>query len=264
MNIEPFDSNSMKVTLDSEDLERLGIDLHRDTYGSPKMQQLFRRIKTKLRQEYGFNPENQPLAIEAIPVSVEQLVLNFIPIYPEDVGSTYAHFSSIAPEDEEMGLYDSIPDESDSGLLTDDDDSFGSSRFRENSGSSLFFPPHPPEGVSLRAFEKKDRQDAKPQALAVSFRSFQEAGTASSLLPDTADRAESCLFRMGKSQTADSYVLFIRPGNLPDKADMRRLARTLSEYGRVEVCTDARLDYFLEHGTCLIKSDAIAKLRRFS
>jgi negative regulator of genetic competence, sporulation and motility len=265
MNIQPIDNNAMKVTLDSDDLEHFGIDLHRDTYGSPKMEQLFRRINGILRQEHGFNPDGQPVAIEAIPMSVEQLVLNFFPVdYPEEVGNGYAHFTSISPEDEEMGLYDDTVEElpfSD-GYQEDEDSRQDSS---PNTGERDFFgsPRFPKDRNAASPSDRRKPQQPAPGAMAVSFRDFQTAGTASSLLPDEADEAESCLFRMGSETLPTSYVLFIRTGE-NNSTDLRDLARTLSEYGRVEFCTDSRLDYYREHGACLIRANAVATLRRFS
>ena len=264
MNIQPIDNNSMKVTLDSEDLEHFGIDLHRDTYGSPKMEQLFRRIAGKLRQEHGFNPDGLPVAIEAIPMSVEQLVLNFFPVdYPEEVGNGYAHFTSISPEDEEMGLYDNGSDVSYPDGFQEDEEQQSSS-FPEGDERDFFTGLRFPKTNSAESFGRHRTQAPAPRAIAVFFKDFQTAGTASSLLPDGADETESCLFRMGSETLPNSYVLFISSGKVGTGPDLRNLARTLSEYGRVEFCSDSRLDYYREHGTCLIRTNAIKKLRRFS
>jgi adapter protein MecA 1/2 len=271
MKIEPFENNSIKVTLDSEDLEHFGIDLHRDAYGSPRMEQLFRRIGSKLRQEQGFNPDGLPVAIEAIPVNVQQLVLNFIPVpYAEEAGNGYAHFSKLSPEDEAMGLYGADTDASGQDAAYDDTgDDFANDDSQED---SYAFRTSSPFGA---AFSEKDGAsrsgagNAAPaiSALAVTFKNFQEAATACSVLPAIADRTESWMFRMGAVQTAASYILFIRASqhkNAGDSPDFREIARILSEYGRVAACAPSRLDYYLEHGTCLIREEAIRRLRKFS
>ena len=272
MNIEPFENNSIKVTLNSEDLEHFGIDLHRDAYGSPRMEQLFRRIGSKLRRERGFNPEDLPVAIEAIPVNVQQLVLNFIPVpYAEEIGNGYAHFSALSPEDEAMGLYadtdvggSRAPDDDVEDIFEDEDSRDSRYGFRSSSPFRSAF-----EGGNRASASGSGRPGrTAPSALAVTFKSFQEAGTACSILPAAADRTESWLFRMGSGSSPSSYVLFIRAAQADEtpaaSTDLGETARILSEYGRVASCAPSRLDYYLEHGSCLIRRDAILRLRKFS
>lgn len=274
MKIEPFENNSIKVTLDSEDLEHFGIDLHRDTYGSPRLEQLFRRIGSKLRQEQGFNPEDLPVAIEAIPVNVQQLVLNFIPVpYADEAGNGYAHFSTLSAADEAMGLYGTDAGETERGpAYGGDEEDFADDSAGPSGDSFSFRDPSPFQsafadkaGSSHASGSGQQGASETIKALAVTFHTFQEAGTACAVLPSFADSAESWLFRMESGQAPSSYILFIRrTENGADAPDFREIARILSEYGRVGTCQPSRLDYYLEHGTCLIRKEAIRRLRKFN
>lgn len=75
MKIEKISENQIKCTLSYQDLMEREIKLSELAYGSEKTRTLFRDMMQQASYEFGFEADNIPLMIEAIPVSTETLVL---------------------------------------------------------------------------------------------------------------------------------------------------------------------------------------------
>lgn len=75
MKIERINQNQIRCTLYREDLEDRELRLSELAYGSEKAKELFRDMLEQAADEVGFEAENIPLMIEAIPASKECLIL---------------------------------------------------------------------------------------------------------------------------------------------------------------------------------------------
>ena len=75
MRIEKVNDNQIRCTLTSEDLANRKLKLSELAYGSDKAKTLFRDMMQQASFEFGFEAEDIPLMIEAIPVSAECIVL---------------------------------------------------------------------------------------------------------------------------------------------------------------------------------------------
>ena len=75
MKIERINENQIRCTLGKEDLANRQIKLSELAYGSDKAKKLFQDMMIQASNEVGFEANDIPLVIEAIPVSSECIVL---------------------------------------------------------------------------------------------------------------------------------------------------------------------------------------------
>lgn len=75
MKIERISDNQVKIILNRIDLDARNIKLTELAYGSEKAQELFRDIMERAQAECGFESENLPLMIEAIPYSQDSITI---------------------------------------------------------------------------------------------------------------------------------------------------------------------------------------------
>ena len=74
MKIEKINDNQIRCTLTREDLENHQIRISELAYGTEKAKKLFRDMMQQAAFEFGFEAEDIPLMIEAIP-SADSIVL---------------------------------------------------------------------------------------------------------------------------------------------------------------------------------------------
>ena len=75
MKIEKINDRQIRCILTKEDLEDRKIRLSELVYGGEKARGLFRDMLVKAAEELGFDYNNNPLMVEAVPAGHEQLVL---------------------------------------------------------------------------------------------------------------------------------------------------------------------------------------------
>lgn len=75
MKIEKLNDHQIRCTLTSEDLATRNIKLSELAYGSEKAKALFRDMMQQAAMDFGFEAEDIPIMIEAIPLSSEKIVL---------------------------------------------------------------------------------------------------------------------------------------------------------------------------------------------
>lgn len=75
MKIEKISNNQIKFVLTQTDLTERNIKLSELAYGSEKTQALFKEMISTAEDTYGFEVENAPLMIEAVPVSGDGIMI---------------------------------------------------------------------------------------------------------------------------------------------------------------------------------------------
>ena len=111
MKIERISDNQIRCTLTSLDLSSRGINLAELAYGSEKARNLFREMIQQAAQEVGFEAEDIPLMVEAIPLSSESIMLIVTKVEdPEELDTRFSKFSPFA-EAESENLLSQLADE---------------------------------------------------------------------------------------------------------------------------------------------------------
>lgn len=94
MKLEKINENQIKCTLTKEDLERHQIRLSELAYGTEKAKQLFRDMMIQAQTQFGFQADNIPLMIEAIPINTECIILIITKVAdPEELDTRFSKFS---------------------------------------------------------------------------------------------------------------------------------------------------------------------------
>ena len=105
MKIERINENQIRCTLTSLDLSSRNLNLGELAYGSEKARGLFREMIQKASNEVGFDAEDIPLMVEAIPLSGESVMLVITKIEdPEELDTRFSKFSPLSEDGAENFL----------------------------------------------------------------------------------------------------------------------------------------------------------------
>lgn len=126
MKIEKISDNQIRCTLNRSDLAERQLKISELAYGSEKAKDLFREMMQQASYEFGFEAEDIPLMIEAIPMSPDCIVLIITKVEdPDELDTRFSRFSPGTSGDDE--------DDDDSD---DFDDEYGDSSGPDESFSS--------------------------------------------------------------------------------------------------------------------------------
>lgn len=109
MKIEKVNENQIRCTLSKKDLADRQIKLSELAYGSEKAKGLFRDMIEQANYEFGFEADDIPLMIEAIPLSGENIILQITKVeYPEELDTRFSKFSEGGESEEEVNSESSV------------------------------------------------------------------------------------------------------------------------------------------------------------
>jgi len=112
MKIERLSENQIRCTLNSEDLASRHLKLSELAYGTTRAKELFQELMQQAAAEYGFNAEDIPLMIEAIPISADCLILLVTKVEdPDELDTRFSRFTAGHDDDAD----DEDEDENDAG-----------------------------------------------------------------------------------------------------------------------------------------------------
>ena len=98
MKIERISDTQIRCTLSNFDLSERNMNIAELAYGNEKARRLFREMVQKASAEFGFEVEDIPLMVEAIPLSNESVMLVITKVDdPEEMDTRFSRFSP-APE----------------------------------------------------------------------------------------------------------------------------------------------------------------------
>lgn len=239
MKIEKVNEHQIRCTLTQADLASRELKLSELAYGSEKAKELFRDMMEKANDEYGFEAENIPLMIEAIPINSECIVLIITKV--EDPEELDTRFSKFAP---------SVHEESDS-----DDSEAGDSN--DGTGEDIvniadLFNKFK-NAVSEGKVSHKDLSSF--EGMAFSFESITELGSVCKTVHKFFD-AESSLYR---NKDTGLYLLSVNRGKL-DVTDFVQACNIFSEYGAMQKGKLISESYIREHYEVICNGNAIATL----
>ena len=105
LKIERINENQIRCTLTSVDLNARNIRLSELAYGSDKTRNLFREMIQQASIETGFDVDDIPLVIEAIPLASGSIMLIITKVEdPEELDSRFSRFTPSPEEDLEEQL----------------------------------------------------------------------------------------------------------------------------------------------------------------
>ena len=102
MKIEKVNDHQIRCTLTREDLANRELKISELAYGTEKAKSLFRDMMQQASFECGFEAEDIPLMIEAIPLNSECIVLIITKVEdPEELDTRFSKFAPSVHDDEE-------------------------------------------------------------------------------------------------------------------------------------------------------------------
>src|SRR5574344_1937372 len=100
MKIEKVNENQIRCTLTREDLAARELKISELAYGTEKAKSLFRDMMQQASYQFGFEAEDIPLMIEAIPLSGDTIVLIITKVEdPEELDTRFSKFAPSVHED---------------------------------------------------------------------------------------------------------------------------------------------------------------------
>ena len=259
MRIERINENSICCTLTSFDLSVRNLNLRELAYGSEKAKKLFDEMMTKASNEVGFNADNTPIMIEAIPLSSDsiKLIISKVPD-PEELDTRFSRFTQnpAAKKDGDNWLnrLTAALLEGAEGLvgqlqkLNDEVKKPEAGAAKEVPAASESASGTDQAGPADQAHRRSDDYRA------FSFDDMDAAINACKAA--TAFTGESMLYR---NPFNGQYVLIVECADAGNE-NFSRACNVIAEYGRMLRTVQNTLSYYEEHYKPIVKSDAIHKL----
>lgn len=256
MKMERISDNQIRCTLNKEDLLDRQLRISELAYGSDKAKELFREMMQQASYELGFEAEDIPLMIEAIPVSSECLVLIITKVEdPDELDTRFSKFSSDSDLDEfEYDLEDdeiSFPDEPIPTLSEVTEASKDTDKPFVPLSNAI--APH-----NVIQKEQPKKENVAPVANTIRIFSFDA-------LEEIIDLAAKIhiLYHGANSLYKDTekeqyYLILSKDDHTLD--EFNRICNMASEFGKMERSNYGTLAYYEEHFDLITKSNAIGVL----
>jgi len=243
MKIEKLNDNQIRCILTKDDLAIRQIKLSELAYGSEKAKTLFQDMMRQASLDFGFEADNIPLMIEAIPLPNECIVLIVTKVEdPEELDTRFSKFSPGGESPaEESSQPESISPERADNILD---------MFRK------LIERHLTEGTQEELRQRAVQLATELDLTRLYF--FPDLDT----VIDVAHvlqgyyQGNNSLYRLIRN---NSYCLVIRKSSHKPE-DFNKIANILSEYGTSEIYSPAREAYLEEHEEPMVKGDALQKL----
>lgn len=263
MKIEKVNDHQIRCTLTREDLADRELKLSELAYGTEKAKDLFRDMMQQASFEFGFEAEDIPLMIEAIPLNSECIVLIITKV--EDPDELDTRFSKFAPSVHEDGsVLDDVLDSLGEGAddVLDLFKKIQNSRTGAASEHTLPKPEELPSEPEVQRHSPKatlkeklsDTASATESIRIYGFDSLRELTGLSHVLSGSYE-GDNSLYK----QKSGTYLLVLTRGN-HSPADFNRICNILSEYGSALKTVPASEAYLEEHFDAVIKNTALQSL----
>ena len=236
MKIEKINENQIRCTLTKEDLDSHQIRISELAYGTEKAKRLFRDMMQQAQIQFGFEADNIPLMIEAIPVNAESVILIITKVEdPEELDTRFSKFTPAG-----------------------DSDTLNSNVLEKLQGADEFFDLL--NKVKEVASEAKDPEPKEtvpvfPVRL-FSFDTLDSVIEASRLLAPFYTGANT-LYK--DEENNNTFILALAPADGADQ-EFNKVCNMLSEYSSPEKGDSSVLAFLEEHCKIIVSADAIQKL----
>lgn len=259
MKIEKVNDHQIRCTLTREDLADRELKLSELAYGTEKAKSLFRDMMQQASFEFGFEAEDIPLMIEAIPLNSECIVLIITKVEdPEELDTRFSKFApSVHDENSDLDeMMDSLSEGADDVL--DLFKKIKNARFANAASSDTLEISENAATETINpeeVFEEAASIDLRELTKLYSFPSLHEVTRLAHVLSRYYDGVNS----LYKKDQGDNYVLVIsKSAHTP--TEFNKICNILSEYGFSEKSVPASEAYLEEHYQPIIKNHALQSL----
>ena len=249
MKIEKVNDQQIRCTLTKDDLAKRQLKISELAYGTEKAKNLFKDMMEQASFEFGFEAEDIPLMIEAIPMSSECLVLIVTKVEnPEELDTRFSKFMpQISNSTEE--LEDMISE------MVDHDDEVLDLFRKIQEGH----PPKAKADVPKKTLTENTTKEEGEALINVSVMYTFPSLTTLTKLARMSENLFDGLNSLYKDNKNQQYILVIT-NNDCSKSSFNKICNMLSEYGEVinaPGMSEALLD---EHHSPIIVNNALQTL----
>lgn len=252
MKIEKVNDYQIRCTLTSDDLADRQIKISELVYGSDKTKKLFRDMMQQASLQFGFEAEDIPLMIEAIPLNSGCLVLVITKVEdPEELDTRFSNFApSIHDDDDDYEETDMDVINSTSSLLSETAlDVLDLFRRMQNAAAAL---PDKGKPDTADAGNTAPAENDPDISILYSFSALDHLIRVSRMLASGIS-TDTALY---KNTATGQYTLVVSKGKT-SPSEFNRLCNTLSEYGKGERLTNSASAFLEEHFEAIIPSHAV-------
>lgn len=245
MKLERVNDHQIRCTLTRADLAQRELKISELAYGSDKAKKLFRDMMQKATYELGFEAEDTPLMIEAVPVSADSIILIITKVEdPEELDTRFANFAPSVHESSESSspieqLIQSLSSDAENVL-----DLFKKYRQATNNDEA---------GASDNTI--KEASQGFEITKIFSFEKLSDVISVAKLLSKFY-AGENALY---KSKKSGKLILVIHKSHHTPE-DFNKVCNIISEYGVAEKYTEAYASYLEENGDTIIGEHALLTL----
>lgn len=270
MRLEKISENQIRCTLNKEDLAERELKISELAYGTEKAKDLFREMMQQASFEFGFEAEDIPLMIEAIPVTGDCIILIITKVEdPDELDTRFSKFSAsqdddtsddyAESEDDDIAtLFSKIQEIRDSLELNEDDMNKVEEISSAGDNADDFIPFK--DSLKKAAPKNTDTETAEntvPRYISriFSFTSFEKANTACRLATNTFI-GKSSLYK----DVSNTIYYLVLTAESCQVENFNRTCNAISEFGTRVKSTYATESYYMEHFDILIKENAVGVL----
>lgn len=273
MKLERLSENQIRCTLNKADLADRELMLNELAYGTDKAKELFREMMEQASEELGFEVNDIPLMIEAIPVSPECLILIITKVEdPEELDTRFSRFSKYTDIDIEesdeadeqevnndnfdllnnaASLMETISDIVENIEQVKRQNKTKLSKEQKDTKDSSFLPLK--KDSNIKKTSEKNKEEVNYRIF--SFTNINELSKAASMIANIFED-DSVLY---KSPANNHYYLLVCCKGSSTE-NYQKVCNCLSEYGTKVKSNYATPFYFFEHYKVIIKEHAIETL----
>ncbi|RHC67563.1 adaptor protein MecA [Anaerobutyricum hallii] len=284
MKLEKLSDTQIRCTLSKEDLSQRQLHLSELAYGSEKAKELFRDMMQQASIELGFEADNIPLMIEAIPISNDCLVLVVTKVEdPDELDTRFSRFSKINMDDsfdedfsdiddtdfEEMDFLDDeddidmddepLPFSPSSDFDNADSDASTSSKERSAIDDALDLIAPFTQAIAQAKKEamrkKKENRSSVQDCQYYSFQNFSQAAQLGAFLAPFFE-GESSLY---KDSFSNNYYMILRKTQSENNT-FHRACNIAADFGVRISASYATPAYFREHFETILEENAVEML----
>lgn len=236
MKIEKLNENQIRCTLTHADLAARHLKLSELAYGTENAKSLFRDMMQQASFDFGFEADDIPLMIEAIPASADSIVLIITKV--EDPEELDTRFSKFTP----FGESDAVHESPFSKLE-------GAEEFLD-----LLNKVKEAAAGAAQAVEEKKAPEPAPAKL-FSFENIDRVIQAARLIAQMY-QGRNTLYR---DPGNDIYILALTQSKHTSN-EFNKICNMLSEYGTLERVSGSVFAFLEEHCETVISTDAVQRL----
>ena len=251
MKIEKINDIQIRCTLTREDLANREIKLSELAYGSDKAKELFQDMMQVAARDFGFEADNTPLVIEAVPISMDSLILIITKVEdPEELDTRFARFS---PEDPDYGGSASASDLKDK--IEGADDILGLikkiSEAKKKAAQKASEANEQPAGSS----SESEAEEIRELTCFYQFHSLDDAIRAAGVVGNIYAGPNT----LYKDSESGCYYLFLKKAENTAE-QFNKVCNILSEYGSSCKYTAGMDAFFAEHMEVILADQALQNL----